>query len=241
MENVPLLTLLWAMAFGICPQRPSHSLFFGGVQMPIEARMGGIFAGFVLTAMTLGVMGRGRAWQMPDPKWTVLLVGLVALMGADGANAFLYDLGLPHLYTPTLAVRLATGLLTGIAAAAFVVPAFNSTVWRAGPNIAPLASPAHLLAVLVPSGLYLLAGLSGWPPLLYPLSAIAVFGVPALLGALGTVLFASFTGRANQATRWRTALPLVFGGLLLAGLLLGSFSGIRLALFGPGPMDLLPR
>ena len=25
---------LWAIAYGICPQRPGHSLFFGGVQMP---------------------------------------------------------------------------------------------------------------------------------------------------------------------------------------------------------------
>jgi hypothetical protein len=95
--------------------------------------------------------------------------------------------------------------------------------------------------VLVPAGLYLAGGLSGWPPLLYPLSIVAVLGVPILLGALGTVLFASFTGRANRATDWRSALPAVLGGLLLAGLLLGTFSAIRLALFGPGPMDLLAR
>jgi uncharacterized membrane protein len=235
------LNLLWAIAFGICPQRPSHSLFFAGVQMPIEARMGGIFAGFVLTGLTLSLLGRGRAWQMPSGKWTVLLVGLIVLMGADGANAFLYDLGLPHLYTPALPVRLATGLLAGLATAAFVVPAFNATVWQTGRNFAPLASPAHLLAVLAPSGAYLVAGLSGWPPLLYPLSTIAVLGVPTLLGALGTVLFTSFTGRANRATGWRTALPLVLGGLLLAGLLLGAFSGVRYALFGPGPMDFSVR
>jgi uncharacterized membrane protein len=238
---MPLLTLLWAIAFGICPQRPSHSLFFGGTQMPIEARMGGIFAGFVLTAMTLGAMGRWRAWQTPSRGWTLVLVGLVLLMGLDGGNAFLFDLGQPHLYTPALPLRLATGLLAGLATAAFVVPAFNSTIWDTGPWITPLAHPAHFLAVLAPVGLYLAGGLSGWPALLYPLSIVAVLGVPILLGALGTVLFASFTGRANRATNWRTALPVMLGGLLLAGLLLGVFSVIRLALFGPGPMDLLAR
>jgi uncharacterized membrane protein len=235
------MNLLWAIAFGICPQRPSHSLFFGGVQMPIEARMGGIFAGFVLTALTLGVLGRARAWQMPSRGWTVILVGLVLLMGLDGGNAFLFDLGLPHLYTPALPLRLATGLLTGLAATAFVMPAFNATVWDAGPAITPLARPTHFLAVLVPVGLYLAGGLSGWSPLLYPLSILAVTGVPILLGALGTVLYANFTGRANRAMDWRSALPLVLGGLLLAGLLLGTVSAVRLALFGAGPLDLLPR
>lgn len=62
-----------------------------------------------------------------------------------------------------------------------------------------------------------------------------------LSGALGMVLFASFTGRANRATDWHTALPAMLGDLLLAGLLLGTFSGARLALFGTGPLDLLPR
>jgi hypothetical protein len=121
------------------------------------------------------------------------------------------------------------------------VPAFNSTVWATAPAISLLAHPAHLLAVLAPVGLYLAGGVSGWPPLLYPLSILAVIGVPILLGALGTVLFASFTSRANRATDWRSALPAVLGGLLLAGLLLGTASAVRLALFGTGPLDLLPR
>ena len=110
------------------------------------------------------------------------------------------------------------------------MPAFNATVWATAPAISPQAHPAHLLAVLAPVGLYLAGGVSGWPPLLYPLSILAVIGVPILLGALGTVLFASFTSRANRATDWRSALPAVLGGLLLAG-----------PVFGPGPLVLLPR
>ncbi len=236
-----LMDLMWVVAFGICPQRPSHSLFFGGVQMPIEARMGGIFAGFVLTTTAIGLMGRGRSWQMPGRAMTDVLLSLVASMGVDGANAFLYDLGLPHLYSPLLILRLATGLLAGVAVAAFVVPAFNATVWRAGQDSAALHSPGHVLGTLGLTGLYFVAGLSRWQPLLYPLSFIAVLGVPALLGSLGTVLVASLTGRANRATGWREAAPLILAGLLLAGLMLGAFSLARYALFGPGPIDLTPR
>lgn len=228
--------VLWAVAFGICPQRPSHSLFFAGVPMPIEARMGGIFAGFVLTTLTIIALGRSRTWQLPGRGMAAVLAGFVALMGLDGINAFLFDLDLPHLYVPALPLRLATGLLAGLAAAAFLVPAFNSTLWQTGPDIPPLGGPRHLLAALAPLGAFFAAGLSAWPPLLYPLSLVAVLGVPALLGALATVLLASFTGRANRATGWRTALPVILAGLLLAGLLLGAFSAVRFALFGPGPL-----
>src|SRR5690242_8144755 len=38
---------------GVCPQRPAHSYFFDGQQMPLEARMVGIFAGFLLTFLGL--------------------------------------------------------------------------------------------------------------------------------------------------------------------------------------------
>lgn len=52
---------LWGIAYGICPQRPGHSLFFGGVQMPIEAREGGMYAGFLLGLVYLAVIGRSKA------------------------------------------------------------------------------------------------------------------------------------------------------------------------------------
>ena len=59
------MSILWAIAFGICPQRPGHSLFLGGQQMPIEARMAGMFGGFVLAAAYGWAAGRGRALRLP--------------------------------------------------------------------------------------------------------------------------------------------------------------------------------
>ena len=40
--------LLLAMG-GVCGLRPTHSYFVGGVQLPLEARMTGIYGGFLLT------------------------------------------------------------------------------------------------------------------------------------------------------------------------------------------------
>ena len=78
-----LLSVLWAIAFGICPQRPGHSLFLGGRQMPIEARMAGIFGGCVIGAAYFWALGRGRAMRLPGRAMTIMLMGFVALMGVD--------------------------------------------------------------------------------------------------------------------------------------------------------------
>ena len=236
-----LLSLLWAIAFGICPQRPSHSLFLGGQQMPIEARMAGMFAGFLIGAAYFVVLGRGRALRLPGRGLTVLLLGFVALLGADGLNAFLFDLGLPHLYTPYNPIRLATGLLTGLAIAGFIVPTFNSTVWQTGPDVSPLTGRRDVLGGLVLEAVYGVAALSGATLFLYPVSIIAVIGVPVLTGMIGTVVVAAVTGRSNRATRLSEVLPLALGGLLLAAGLLIIMSGARYAIFGVGPLDLPMR
>ena len=232
-----LMSILWAIAFGICPQRPSHSLYLGGVQMPIEARMAGIFAGFTLTAGYVVITGRGRAWQLPSMPLTTLLVGFVIGMGVDGMNALLYDLRLPHLYSPNLPLRLGTGLLTGLAMAAFVVPTFNDTVWRTGLNASPFSNWRDLAAAGGLLGLYFAAGLSGAALWLYPLSLLAILGVLLVLGMLGTATVSLLAWRANHALRLADLAPLALGGLLLAGMLLATTSGARYALFGADPLD----
>ncbi len=126
---------LWGIAYAICPQRPSHSLFFGGVQMPIEAREGGIFAGFMLGAAYLLATGRGKAGGLPSTKVLVVLVGFITLMGLDGLNAVAYDFYLPTPYTPNLPMRLGTGLLAGLGLAGILWPVFNQTMWRMYPRV----------------------------------------------------------------------------------------------------------
>ena len=165
-----VMSVLWAIAFGICPQRPSHSLFLGGQQMPIEARMAGMFGGFVVAAAYGWAVGRGRAMRLPGRAMTLTLIGFIALtlaparsagVGVDGVNAFLYDLRLPHLYAPNILLRLGTGLLTGVAFAGLVVPAFNSTVWASGPDIGFLEQPRHVLGALLFEAVYFVVAISG--------------------------------------------------------------------------------
>src|SRR5687768_12241893 len=43
---------------GLCGLRPSHSYYAGELQLPLEARMVGIYGGFLLTLLVLLVAGR---------------------------------------------------------------------------------------------------------------------------------------------------------------------------------------
>ena len=240
-----LMSILWAIAFGLCPQRPGHSLFLGGQQMPIEARMAGMFGGFVIATAYGWAAGRGRAMRLPGRVMTLLLIGFIALtlaparsagVGVDGTNAFLFDLHLPHLYAPNLFLRLGTGLLTGVAFAGLVVPAFNSTVWASGPDISLLNQVRDLLGTLLVEAVYFGVAISGIGLFLYPVSILAVVGVPILIGMIGTILLAVVLRRENRAVRHADLVPLLLGGLAVAVIMLGLMSTMRYGLFGAGPL-----
>jgi uncharacterized membrane protein len=237
-SRMTLMSLLWAIAFGICPQRPSHSLFLGGQQMPIEARMAGMFGGFVVAAAYGWATGRGRAMRLPGRTIMLTLIGFIALMGVDGVNAFLFDLRLPHLYAPNILLRLGTGLLTGVAFAGLVVPAFNSTVWASGPDISLLEQPRHVLGALLFEAVYFGIAISGAGLFLYPVSLLAVLGVPILIGMIGTIVLAVVLRRENRAVRPADVIPLLLGGLAVAAIMLGVMSIARLGLFGLGPLEM---
>src|SRR5205823_4373449 len=121
---------LRTLAAGLCAQRPGHSYFLGDVQLPLEARMGGIFAGFLIGVLYLLWAGRARAALLPPPGVQALLLGLMGVMALDGTNALAYDLGLPSLYPPHNALRLATGLVCGLALSLLAVPVLAGALWQ---------------------------------------------------------------------------------------------------------------
>jgi uncharacterized membrane protein len=227
---------LWGIAFAICPQRPSHSLFFSGVQMPIEAREGGIFAGFTLGVVYLNIKGRGKASELPSTRLLALLVGFIALMGLDGLNAVAYDFYLPTPYTPNLPMRLGTGLLAGLGVAGILWPVFNQTIWRLvspAPSFGKLSEVGTAVSLLV---LFWLAGLSGWSFLLYPISIIAIAGQVILVTILMTTLAAALLRLDGRAVTALDLVPLLLLGLALTAIMFGITASVRFALFGPGPV-----
>ncbi len=207
------MDVLRALLYGVSAQRPSHSLWIAGEQLPLEARMGGLFLGFLVAFSLLALLGRLRASELPAAGPTAACWGLIALAGIDGANAFFFDGGLPRLYEPTLVVRLLTGLGAGYAVGLVSLPVVAGVVWQA-----PSAEPAVLDFVELGAGL---AGagalgallLAGPPPLLWPAALVMVASVLLAFGVASLYLLSAVrpfrvarsaraAGAPTRARRW---------------------------------------
>jgi len=232
----PLLDKLWAIGYGICPQRASHSYFLAGQQLPVEARMMGMFAGFLLSVFVFAGLGRSRAGRFPT--WPIVLVlGLsAASMAVDGVNNTFYDLGLPHLYASYNPARLITGLLMGSAMAGLLWPVFNMTAWRHYRDVPVMDKGWHLVVLLSVLGVFAAVILAGVDWLLYPVSLLTTAGELALLITLGTVVAIPVMRRVRAAETVWDLLPAAFGGLVFAALLLGVMSAMRYAVIGLAPL-----
>lgn len=212
------------VAYAVCHRIPERSFFFGGHQLPLCARCSGTFLGVLLTLVTLTVAGRTRASRLPPPRVLIVLATFVLIWAFDGLNSYLtlYP-GAPHLYEPQNWLRLATGLLNGLALGTLVFSIFQITLWRV-----PKSRPA-LQGWRELSGLVALAALTGGlvltgePSLLYPLAVASTLGVLAMLTSVNTVIVLVATQRENSAHHWRDA---IWPGLVALALSLTVIIGI---------------
>lgn len=195
------MDVLFAALYGVCAQRPEHSLFIAGTQLPLEARMGGIFGGFLLGLVYCLALGRARSVRFPDAPTSSALAAFVGLTALDGLNAVLYDLGRPHLYEPDNAMRLATGLLCGFALAAFSLASVASVLWKDGEWEAPIRSLGEGLAGLGLLALAWMLVVADLPYLLYPVAVLFTAGV-VLAFTVANGFFLALT-RAARADTWR--------------------------------------
>ena len=215
------------MLNGVSAQRPSHSVFIGGEQLPLEARMGGIFLGFLCAVALVLVFGRLRASQPPHGALGLACWALVALTGLDGLNAFLFDGNLPHLYTPNTALRLLTGLGAGLGLGLMAVPVVAGVVWARPSDEASIEDPLELLGGLVLVGLLGALVLVGVGVLLWPIALAMLAGVIVAFGVANLYIILLATGRAHQAL----SLADTRGGLIssfgLTLLELGALAALR--------------
>ena len=225
-----LLDILHLLGAGVCGQVPSHSFFVGGRQLPLCARCTGIYLGFLLGLVTMAAAGRKQASRLPPTRVLVLLVGFVALMGADGLNSYLDLLGLPHLYEPHNALRLTAGVLCGLALSAIIYPIFNLTLWKAADSERAIRNCRELGLLLASAAPLIWIVQAGVPPLLYPIAISSILGVLVALTTVNAVIVLILTRRQGLATSWRHALPPLGLGLMAALFELGVMSALHRAL-----------
>lgn len=262
----PLTDKFYWVGFGICPQRPSHSFFLGGselpgeaalraalpalavvaptepTKMPVEARMYGMFAGFLVTWLYTFLIGRGRAAAMPSPLILFTFVSFIALMALDGVNATLFDLNhaglpIPFAYAPRLDLRFLTGWMCGIAMAGIILPVVNYCLWRDAEPRPLFARWRELTPLLLLGAGILLLQLTESGLFYYPLAVLAPVGILAILAALNAVLVLTLWQRERVAAEWWQALNPLALALFLTLLELGLLSLVRLAAFGAGEIN----
>jgi len=260
---LPLLDKFYAIGFGICPQRAGHSYFLGetllpgeatlraalpfvnfiapnvATKLPVEARMFGMFAGFLVTWLYAFAIRRGRAALMPKPLILLAYISFIAIMGFDGVNATIFDLHhaglpIPYLYEPRLDLRFVTGWLCGIAMAGIILPVVNYCLWRDAEPRALFERLREMLPLLGIGIALLILFTLGSGLYFYPLAVLAPIGILATLGALNVVLVLTIGRRERVAGNWREALNPLALALLLSLLVLGLLSLLRYAAFGWG-------
>ncbi len=203
------------------------------VQLPLEARDFGIYVGFMATWGYLAVLGRARTKGLPKPWILITLMLFVGAMGVDGVNAFLYDLQVvPHLYTPRLELRLATGLLCGIAFAGMLVPVVNFSLWRENDMRPLLENWRHLAGALAVAAVLFAINASRVGLFFWPLALATSASTIILISLINLVFVVSISGKDASAVTWRDTLNPFAAGVVLALVELGLLSLMRFSVLG---------
>ncbi|HEX5503810.1 MAG TPA: DUF2085 domain-containing protein [Thermomicrobiales bacterium] len=226
----PLPMKLHAVLHGLCAQRPSHSYGLGPDRLPFDARMAGIYGGFLLTAVALLARGRWRAARPPAWPLSAALGLGVALMGADGVNSTLQDFGLPYLYSPQNWLRLATGLLCGTALAVGLLYVLNTTLWTSVKDAPALGGWGELGVLLALDGLFALVVASGWGVLYAPVGLWLVLGAAGATFALVLAMVVLLRGRENRCASLADLAGYACVALVLAYAALAFLGGGRFLL-----------
>lgn len=202
-------------------------MFLAGEQLPLEARMGGIFLGFLCATILLVVLGRLRASQPPRGGLGLACWTLVALTGFDGLNAFLSDGNLPHLYAPNSALRLLTGLGGGLAVGLMALPVVASMAWSRPTDEAAIEDPLELLGGMALAGLVGALVLAGVGVFLWPVALAMLAGVIVAFGVANLYVIVLASRRIGQAVTLSDLRGGLLGSLGLSLVELGALSALR--------------
>jgi len=201
----------------VCGQLVEHSFFCGERQLPLCARCTGTYLGVLVTYVMLGIMGRGRANELPPLRILLVLFLFITLWGLDGLNSYFTLLtGSPLLYEPSNLLRLISGLLQGLALMVIVRPIVAFTLWAQSRDeqvVRGYGELGLLMAALAVVGVVAQSE-AAW--LYYPLALSSVGGELLMLSLVNTLIASVLLRREGTAANWRQAAPLWLLGLAAA-------------------------
>jgi uncharacterized membrane protein len=206
------------VGYAVCHRIPERSFVIGGIQLPLCARDTGMFSGALLGVISLAISQRRRVTQFPRRPYLFALIVFFLAWGFDGFNSYMLLLrGEVFIYPSQNWLRLVTGAFMGVTLSTFVVPLFNSAIWR--PELAieePSVRSWRDVGRLVLIAVGVIAVVLWQPDFLYgPLALLSTSGVLALLMVVNALLVILLFKREAQNERWaQLVLPLVAGAFL---------------------------
>lgn len=197
--GLPLQWKMYSVVHGICAQQ--HNIFIGDLQVPVCARNSGIYISFLVTLIYLWVIGRNRAGRIPPWPISALLIAFVVIMGVDGVNSLLLDLGLASFYAPRNELRTLTGMGMGVTVAVVMLLILNTTLRKDVDDQQPLIKNWRELAGVLVIDLLVLVALYGNLELLYwPLAFLSFTGIIAVLYLVNLLIISLFLGYDGKVT-----------------------------------------
>jgi uncharacterized membrane protein len=160
------------LASAVSSQRASHSFSVGATALAFDARMLGVYVGFLIAFLPPRRIGSGTEISLFVVFVAALLSAAIAI---DGVNSLLDDHGWASLYHPSNNLRFSTGLGAG-ASLGLLIREITATMW---PSVKETVLPLWVLPVGVVT-LALISVFSG------PNEAVNVVG---LAGALCLYVF----------------------------------------------------
>lgn len=215
---------------GLCAQRPSHSLQIGGVTLPMDARMTGIYIGAAVTVIWLIAARRLRSVRTPSLPVLALLALFVLALAADGFNGLLVDLRFQTLYEPSNPLRLATGVLAGTALGVALGYLFASSIWvRGDRGQAVVTRPAELLVPICASAGLVTLALVDLPLLYAPFAIGLLLAAIGVFWLLGIIVLALLSDRGWSCRMWSDVAPVALAALVAAIATVSALAWLRFA------------
>lgn len=221
-----------AVLHGLCAQQPGHTFYFGESRLPFDSRMTGIYGGFGISSLFFLARGRWGQGGLPSLGVAAFLGMGMMTLAFDGLNSTLLDLGVWHLYSPINELRLATGLLTGLALATFVWLLVGQVALRPVQRTTGklITGYRELSAILTLAGGYAAVVLTNWEPLRLPLTAFLIASAIAVLTGLSLAFVLLVGRRENSAMKTADLAAPATVALLTAFAILALTSGSRFIL-----------
>ncbi|TVR75672.1 MAG: DUF2085 domain-containing protein [Sphaerobacteraceae bacterium] len=221
-----------AALHGLCAQQPGHSFWFGDARLPFDARMTGIYGGFLIVGIYL--LSRGRLYRSGPPPASVLITAavFVAIMGVDGVNSTLNDFGMPYVYEPSNHLRYFTGAMTGTSLALFIWLIAGGVLWspqvaidkpimRSWKEFLPIAALVTMFWALLQMQVAFLFA---------PIAVFLVISAVIVVSSIALVALRLATGGFQKALRPLDLSRSAVVAILIAYAVMSSISGARFML-----------